>query len=275
MTAPLASIRGLLIDLDGVVYTGAMPIPGGDWFLATARRHGLPFLLVTNNSTAEPSHVVRRLGGMGIAVREDEILTSAQAGAAYLRTEVREGDRVLVVGEEGLLSAVRAQGLPVTDKGSEAAWVLVGLDRAFTYARLTEATQAILGGAGFVATNKDALLPIEGGQFLPGAGSMVGAIRGATGIEPTIIGKPERILFDRARERLGFPADAVAMIGDRVDTDIVGAQRAGLRTVLVLSGIATREEADALQPAPDAILDRLASLSPLLGWEDEPPPADA
>jgi len=264
-----SSLRGLLIDLDGVVYTGHEPIPGGAEFLAEARRRGLKFLLVTNNSTASPELVAERLRGMGIHVRPEEILSSAQAAAAYVRANCGAGARVLVIGESGLVHAAQEQGLVVAGDGDSGVdCVLAGLDRAFTYARLTCATRAILAGARFVATNADALLPAEGGQVIPGAGSIVAAIQTTTAVAPIVLGKPEPGLFEHGLRRLGgLLPELVAMIGDRLDTDIVGGHRAGLRTILVLSGVTTAAQlATATSSQPDAVAANLAEVGGLLGW---------
>lgn len=261
-------IRGLLIDLDGVIYTGNDPIAGASQFLSRAKERGLPFLLVTNNSTRRGAEVAARLTRMGIRVTADEILTSGEAAAAMLAAR-DSAARVLVVGEPGLVESVARAGLcpsPLDADPGSIQWVLAGLDRSFDYAKLTAATQAILAGARFMATNADALLPVEGGRFLPGAGSLVGAIRAATGVEPLVVGKPEAALFRRGVELLGLadPASAL-MVGDRIDTDIDGARRAGVRTALVLTGVTTGEEAARLDPAPDYVVPRLADLAPMLG----------
>ncbi len=261
-------LKGVLIDLDGVVYTGREPIPGAAGFLAKARRRGLRFLLVTNNSTTSPELVAQRLHGMGIEVDQREILTSAQAAVAYVRLHAQPGARVRIVGEAGLRQAAEEEGFSVVEDGTSVAdWVIAGLDRAFTYEKLAHATQDILRGANFVATNTDALLPVEGGQVVPGAGTMVAAIRTATAREPVVLGKPEPGLFEVGLRRLGglAPTEA-AMIGDRIETDIVGGRRAGLRTILVLSGVTTRAEAEAAQPPPDAIAADLASVAQLPNW---------
>src|SRR5712692_7115341 len=263
-----SSLRGLLIDLDGVVYTGRDPIPGAAGFLAEARRRGLKFLLVTNNSTTSPERVAARLRGMRIEVTPDEILTSAQAAVAYVAAHAERGARVSIIGEAGLLRAAQEEGLLIVEDGEASAdWVIAGLDRAFTYEKLTSATRAIMAGAHFVATNADALLPIEGGQVLPGAGSIVAAIQTATAVAPVVVGKPEPGLFEHGLRRLGGLRPAqVAMIGDRVDTDVVGGQRAGLRTILVLSGVTTPAEAETASPPPDAVRPDLAHVADLLGW---------
>ena len=141
------------------------------------------------------------------------------------------------------------------------------LDRAFNYVKLTGAMRAIMGGARFVATNADALLPVEGGQVVPGAGTMISAIQTATGVQPLVVGKPEPGLFEHALRRLGgLSPEHVAMVGDRLDTDVVGGQRAGLRTILVLTGVTNPSEAAVAEPQPDAVVADLASVAGLLGW---------
>jgi 4-nitrophenyl phosphatase len=260
-----STLEGVLIDLDGVVYIGHDPIPGGARFLSEARRHGLRFLLVTNNSTTSPELVAQRLAGMQIDVQPDEILTSAQAAVGYVRRRAAPGTTVRIVGEAGLRQAAEEAGLVVVDGDASAEWVIAGLDRAFTYEKLAAATRAIMAGAHFVATNVDALLPVEGGQMVPGAGTMIAAIKTATAVEPVVVGKPEPGLFEHGLERLGGLApDQAAMIGDRLDTDVDGGRRAGLRTILVLTGVTSPAEAAAATPPPDATLPALASVADLL-----------
>jgi 4-nitrophenyl phosphatase len=267
VTVDWSSLDGVLIDLDGVVYTGRIPIPGAAGFLSEARRRGLKFLLVTNNSTTSPELVAERLHTMQIDVEPREILTSAQAAVAYVKLHAQPGARVRIVGEVGLRHEAEQEGFVVLDDGeaTSADWVIAGLDRAFTYAKLASATRDILQGAPFVATNADALLPVEGGQVVPGAGTMIAAIKTATGVEPVVLGKPEPGLFEHGLRRLGGlePAEA-AMIGDRMDTDVDGGRRAGLRTILVLTGVTTAAEANAAQPPPDAVSPDLARVANLL-----------
>jgi 4-nitrophenyl phosphatase len=267
VTVDWSSLKGVLIDLDGVVYTGRIPIPGAAGFLNEARRRGLKFLLVTNNSTTSPELVAERLHTMQIDVEPREILTSAQAAVAYVKLHAQPGARVRIVGEAGLRHEAEQEGFVVLDDGeaNNADWVVAGLDRAFTYAKLASATRDILQGAPFVATNADALLPVEGGQVVPGAGTMIAAIKTATGVEPVVLGKPEPGLFEHGLRRLGGLAPSeVAMIGDRMDTDVDGGRRAGLCTILVLTGVTSADEARAAQPPPDAVSPDLARVANLL-----------
>jgi len=260
------TLKGVLIDLDGVVYTGRIPIPGAADFLGQARQRGLKFLLVTNNSTTSPELVAERLRTMQINVEPDEILTSAQAAVGYVKLHAEAGARVRIVGEAGLRQEAEQQGFVVVEDGeAPAEWVIAGLDRAFTYAKLASATRDIMQGAHFVATNADALLPIEGGLVVPGAGTMIAAIKTATGVEPVVLGKPEPGLFEHGLRRLGgLAAHEVAMIGDRLDTDVDGGRRAGLRTILVLTGVTSPAQAQVAQPPPDAVSPDLASVAQLV-----------
>jgi 4-nitrophenyl phosphatase len=228
----------------------------------------LRFLLVTNNSTTSPELVAERLKTMQIDVGPEEILTSAQAAVAYVRAHADPGSRVRIVGEAGLRQAAEEEGFVIVEDGQAAAdWVIAGLDRAFTYEKLAGATRAIMAGAHFVATNADALLPVEGGQVVPGAGTMIAAIQTATSVKPIVVGKPEPGLFEHGLRRLGgLAAEHAAMIGDRLDTDVVGGRRAGLHTILVLTGVTQRAEAEAAQPQPDAIIEDLAHVADLFGW---------
>jgi 4-nitrophenyl phosphatase len=212
--------------------------------------------------------VAERLQRMDIEVTAAEILTSAQAATAYVSAHAQRGARVGIVGEAGLRQAAVEEGLTIVDDGQTSVdWVVAGLDRDFDYAKLTSATRAIMAGARFVATNADALLPIEGGQVIPGAGSIVAAIQTATGVAPIVVGKPEPGLFEHGLRRLGgLDPEQVAMIGDRIDTDVVGGQRAGLRTILVLSGVTSSAEAVNACPQPDAIAADLAHVADVLGW---------
>ncbi len=265
-TGSLAGLRGLLIDLDGVVYTGRQAIPGSAGFLHEARRRGLPFFLVTNNSTATPETVAQRLRGMDIQVDAGEIVTSAEAAVAYVVNESPHGARVLLIGETGLREAVARTDLEVVAEG-DADWVVVGLDRQFTYAKLVAITRAIQNGARFVATNADPLLPSEGGLLNPGAGSIIAAIETATGMQPIIVGKPSPGLFQRGLDRLGSPPpDSVAMVGDRLDTDIIGARQVGLKTILVLTGGTTEQQLGSATVRPDVVVADLAGVAGLLGW---------
>lgn len=254
----LRDLRGFIFDMDGVIYRGNTILPGAAEFIAALREAGIPYLFLTNNSTTPPEAVARRLAGMGIAATAEDVLGSAEATAAFLGAS-RPGCTVYVVGEEGIRQALSQAGLELTDDYRQAEAVVVGLDRGTTYARLRDAALAIQRGATFIATNTDRTLPTEEG-LIPGAGALVGMLEIATGVKARAIGKPEPGIFQLALERLKTPAEYTAVVGDRPDTDILGGQRAGLRTIAVLTGVGTAEDFAALQPGPVWIFPDLRAL---------------
>jgi 4-nitrophenyl phosphatase len=243
--------------MDGVLYRGHTPIPGAADFLDALRRAETPFLLLTNNSARTPVQYVAQLARMGIQVNEDRILTSGQATATYLRQTAAEGSRIFLIGEEGVRTALRQEGFTLRDDAG-VDYVVVGFDRALTYDKLQTAALAIRAGASFVGTNPDRTLPTEAG-LMPGNGAILAAIQTATDVAPLIIGKPQPIIFELALDRLATEADETAMIGDRLDTDILGAGQCGLITVLVLSGVTDRQQLVASGPVPDLVYEDIAA----------------
>ncbi len=232
-----ARYAGVVLDLDGVCYRGTDPIPGADRTVAALRDRGIGISFATNNSTRTPDDVASQLIALGITAEPREIVTSSSATAALLSPAAR----CVIIGMSGLRSELAAHGcVEVTDPATADA-VVVGLDRDLTYAKLERATSALMAGARYIGTNADASFPEADGRISPGAGAILAALSRATGREPEIAGKPERPLFETAAARL--PAGAVLMVGDRIDTDIVGAQRMGWDTALVLSGVTSAEEA--------------------------------
>lgn len=236
--AELDDVRALIIDLDGVLWLGDTPLPGLHEFFSLLHERGLPYVLASNNATATPATVQAKLERMGVKTSPRRILTSADATAAYLRQRLPPGSRVLVVGEIGLRTTLAAAGFLLRDRADAVSAVIVGLDRQATYETLTEAAFALRDGALFVGTNPDPTYPTERG-LAPGAGALIALLQAASGVSPVIIGKPERHLFTHALERLGVEAQRAVVVGDRLETDILGGQRAGLRTVLLLTGVAT------------------------------------
>ncbi len=250
---------GFIFDMDGVIYRGQEVVPGAAEFIANLRRAAIPFVYLTNNSSTPPDKVAARLTGMGIPTAAGEILTSAEVTAAEVSQAV-SGRRALVIGEEGIRQALTAAGFTLVEDHRQADVVVVGIDRQATYARLREAALAIRRGAPFFATNTDRTLPTEIGQ-IPGAGALVGFLEIATDVRATVLGKPSPGFFRHALCRLGTPADLTVAVGDRGETDILGGQRAGLRTIAVLTGAGTAEEFAAMQPPPDWIFPSLAEVN--------------
>jgi 4-nitrophenyl phosphatase len=251
----LTDIKHLIIDMDGVLYLGDHPMPRLCEFFAFLRERNIPFILATNNSTRTPQEYVDKLAGMGVMVSPNEILVSGQATARFLAREYPTGTRVHVFGMPALKQAMTDEGFILADE--EVQLVVASMDRTVTYEKLKRATLLIRGGARFIATNLDPTNPSEEG-LIPGTGSMIAALATASETEPTVIGKPEPIMYQLAMEQMGARHETTAAIGDRVDTDILGGKRAGLTTICVLSGSSTRAEAEAVET--DLIFDNISHL---------------
>lgn len=274
--------RGLLCDLDGVVYRGGTACDGAVEGLAAARATGVQVLFLTNNAARLPREVSEHLQSLGVQATPDEVLNSSQVAAASLHQhhDIPDGSMVLAVGGPGVSAALEDEGLPtvrpseVMDRGGseKVSAVVQGLGTDLTWADLAEATFAVAGGAYWVATNTDATLPLERGQG-PGNGALVAAVAHATGRDPDLVtGKPHAPAFEIALQRLGLPPEEVLMVGDRLDTDIEGANRAGLATALVLTGVHGRADLVEASPErqPDHVVDTLLDLG-----EHWAPAADA
>ncbi|MFB0535176.1 MAG: HAD-IIA family hydrolase [Anaerolineae bacterium] len=253
----LRPIENLIIDMDGVLYRGHEAIPGLREFFALLRARSIGFILATNNSTRTAQQYVDKLAQMGVEVALSEILTSSQATAMYLETLAPPGTKVYVIGEEGLETAVRERGYIISGDGAE--FVVVGMDRRLSYEKLKVATLLIRRGARFIGSNPDKTLPTEEG-LIPGAGAMLAALEASTGIAPTIVGKPERTIFELALVKLGGSKEDTAIVGDRLETDVLGGYNAGLMTILVLSGAATRQDVDSAPVKPDLVFEDVRHL---------------
>jgi 4-nitrophenyl phosphatase len=260
----LKHLRAFVFDMDGVLYAGAQRLPGAVELLNELQRKNFPFICLTNNSTATPDKVSTRLSTMGIDVEASHILTSSLVAAAYLKQLRPEGARVFVIGEDGLREPVREAGFTLADDG-HADFVVLGMDRTITYDKLKRATLLIRAGTPFIATNPDPTYPTPEG-LVPGCGSLIAALKTTTGVSPLIIGKPEPAGFQLALKLLGMDANHTAAIGDRLDTDILGGQRAGLRTILVLTGVTTRDELSHSPIQPDWVFDDLVKLYQATAW---------
>lgn len=259
LKAPFDLLRGWLIDMDGVVYRGDEPTPAAAAFVAALQEGQHPFLFVTNNATKTPAQYVSKLATMGIFVGEDNVFTSPLATAAYLLAHYPPPRRVLVVGGDGIRIAVDEAGYARVDRAEDAHIVVAGLDQQVTYAQLAEASLAIDAGCPFIATNPDLNVPSERGN-MPGAGALLAFLEASTGKKPVVIGKPGLGIFTEALARLKIEPEQVVMLGDRLETDILGGQRAGLRTICTLTGISTRAQAEAYEPRPDWIIPDLRAL---------------
>lgn len=259
----LKSARAFIFDMDGVLYRGKTPLPGVQTLFDALALRGIPFLLATNNSMATPAAYVVRMAEMGVVVEEGDIQTSATATRDYLLEQLPADATILIVGMPALGEQIfteTAFQVATDDPVQQIDAVVVGLDLEFTYEKLRNATRAIHHGARFIATNSDATLPTEDG-VQPGAGSIVAAIATASGVIPTVVGKPETLMMLKGIERLGVqPSDAV-MVGDRLDTDILSGHRAGLTTVLVLTGVSQRADFAQSVVLPDYVFTDLPGLT--------------
>lgn len=259
----------MIFDLDGVIYRGRQPVPGAAGLVAALRQAGLLVRFATNNSMATRALYVPRLVEMGIPAEVDEIVTSTSATVDHLHAHLPELRRVMAVGAAGMLDELQAAGFEAIAAGDavDASYdggplgadydaVIAGLDPAFDFRRLAAATTAIRAGARFIATNADLRYPTPSG-FLPGAGSIVAALRAASGSDPLVIGKPEPGIFTAILERAGVAADEAVAIGDNPDADMVAARRAGMRSILVLTGVADAAMAATLdgERRPDHVAD--------------------
>lgn len=236
---------GWLIDLDGTMYKGSMPIEGAAEFISRITSAGHPYLYVTNNSSRRPELVAEHIRQVtGVEASPKHILTSAQAAARYA-ANLKPGATFFAIGEEGLLHALVEEGLVPTQDRDVPDYVVQGIDRSFSYEKLMQATRFIHEGAVYLLTNPDRLLPGDSG-LMPGAGSLAASLTTASGADPVVIGKPSPIVLNLAAERLGIPRSEIWVVGDNIHTDIAGGAAANCRTALVLTGITPQEQADAL-----------------------------
>lgn len=251
---------GFLVDLDGVVWVGREPVPGAAEALRTLINGGKEIVFVTNNSVRQPVEYAVRLREHGIPVADERVVTAGAATAGLAVARVGAGGTAFVIGAPGFKQTAGAAGLVLLDgeAARSADAVVVSGHREFDYAELLTATFALRNGASLFGTSRDPTLPMPGGAW-PGTGATLAAVETASGKTAEIGGKPERHLFDQARALISG-ADRVAMVGDRLASDIEGGHRAGLETVLVLSGASSRTEAEAADPPPDHIVEDLAGL---------------
>lgn len=244
----------IVCDIDGVLARGHTPVEGAARTLRELRARGIGLRLVTNNASRTPEDVARWLATLGLDVDADDVLTASVAAA----TMIEPGTRCLVVGTTGLRVPLAERGCKFVDDPAEADAVVVGIDPGLTYDDLRRAALALHRGARFVATNTDRTFPVENGLW-PGNGAVVAFLVAASDRTPEIAGKPHPPLFETAAAALGFP-ERVLMVGDRLETDIAGAQAAGWDTAVVLTGVAGREDVEAFRPAPTYVLETVGDL---------------
>ena len=250
------AVESWLMDMDGVLVHEQVPLPGADRFLARLRELGRPFLVLTNNSIYTRRDLAARLRSSGLEVPEESIWTSALATARFLEDQ-RPGGTAFVIGEAGLTTALHEAGFTMTETDPE--YVVLGETRTYSFERITHAIRLVASGARFIATNPDASGPSREGP-IPATGAVAALISRATGVEPYYVGKPNPLMMRSALNALDAHSESTAMIGDRMDTDVVSGIEAGLQTVLVLSGVATRADVERYPYRPSLIVDSVADL---------------
>jgi glycerol-1-phosphatase len=253
--------EGFIVDLDGVVWVGDRVLPGAVEAIGELRHRGKRILFVTNDPRSSRQEYAARLTEHGIPSSRDDVLTSGAATAAVAARATAGAARAFVVGSQALKREVQAAGLTVVDgeAGRGAEVVVVGGHDDFDYHELRVAASAARGGATLYATGRDATFPMPDGPW-PATGALVAAVETASGARAIAVGKPEPHLFEVARERLEFPAEMIAVVGDTPGSDIAGGRAAGMATILVLTGNASREDIGTLEDAPVAVLDDLTGL---------------
>ena len=258
-------LDALVCDLDGVVYRGDEPIAGSVEALASLRRAGIRIVYSTNNSRSTIAQYMTKLGGLGLEVEPGDIVTSAVVTAEELQRRGYAGKTAIVVGGDGIRTALGEVCISVKDEPSvtRSDLVVVGWDPSFTYAAMARAATAVREGAIFVATNTDVSFPSPDG-LLPGAGALVASIETASGRTAEAMGKPHKPMLDTVARRVEG-CDSVTVIGDRPDTDLAGVRERGWTGILVLSGVTAAAQAEKLSPSPDRVLPDLASFVAELG----------
>jgi NagD protein len=249
------------MDMDGVLVHEEHAIPGADRFLGRLRELGRPFLVLTNNSIYTRRDLSARLRASGLEVPEESIYTSALATASFLQSQ-RPNGSAFVVGEAGITTALHEAGYTLTERDPE--YVVLGETRIYSFGRITQAIRLIENGARFIATNPDPSGPSREG-LLPATGAVAALISRATGVDPYFVGKPNPLMMRSALNEIDAHSETTAMIGDRMDTDIVAGLEAGLHTVLVLTGVTTPDMADRFPYRASRVVDSVADLVDGLG----------
>src|SRR5262249_31321542 len=250
-------VLGYLIDMDGVIYRGHQLIPGANEFIQELRTQEIPFLFLTNNSQRTRRDVAIKLQRLGMDVEEEHVFTCAMATARFLAHQ-KPGGTAYVIGEGGLMTALHSNGYAIVDRDPD--YVVVGEGRTFSFEMVEAALNMLVKGAKLVATNLDPNCPTQSGTR-PGCGAVVAMLEAASGLRAFSVGKPSPVMMRAARKELGLTADQTIIIGDTMDTDILGGVQLGSRTILVLSGNTRRDDLDRYAYRPDKVVDSIADPS--------------
>ncbi len=251
--------KSFILDMDGVVYTGPKLIPGAMEFVNKLKQGNYKFLFLTNNSYHRPVELRERLFNLGIDVTEDHFYTSAMATASFLKVQRPGGCSAYVIGGRGVLEELEKAGITITSQKPD--YVIIAETEEYNYAKIIEATLLIQKGAKFIATNQDLTGPSRRGP-VPACGALVAPIEKVTGVTPYFLGKPNPVMMFLARKKLGVHSANCFMIGDRMDTDILGGLESGMTTCLVLSGVTTPEIMERFPYQPDYVFHNLGEIDP-------------
>ena len=257
---PAPSKRGILCDMDGVIYHGNKILPGTHAFVTWLRETGMPFLFLTNSSERSPRELSEKLHRMGADIEESHFYTSAMATAAFLASQ-KPGGSAYIIGQPGLINALYEAGYSSNDVNPD--YVVVGETPMYTYETIKKAVSLVRNGAKLIGTNPDLTGPAEHG-IIPACGSLVAPIELATGVKAYFVGKPNPLMMRTGLSLLGCPRESALIVGDRMDTDIISGIESGIETVLVLSGVAQREDLARFGFSPDHILEHIGQLPALL-----------
>jgi NagD protein len=254
----MAPPKNYLMDMDGVLITGTAIVPGADQFLKKLKSRNAKYLVLTNNPRYTPGDLAHRLQYIGLEVTSEDIFTSAMATASFLQSQKPHGT-AFVIGESGLTEAIHRVGYVITEHDPD--YVVLGETAGCDMDRLTRAIRHVKRGARFIATNPDPSGPGEGG-LVPACGAMAALIEAASGISPFFVGKPNPLMMRIALHHLGVHSEDTVMMGDRMDTDIVAGIESGMETILVLTGVTHREEAERFPYQPTRIVNSIAEVDP-------------
>lgn len=249
----MKSYKGYLIDLDGTMYRGTEQIAEAAGFINDLRKRDIPYLFVTNNSSRTPAQVADKLRSIGISTEDEQVFTTSMATANYI-AEQKKGASVYVVGEEGIIEALKEKGMKLVEEHPD--YLVMGIDRGVNYEKLSKACLAVRNGAVFISTNGDIAIPTEQG-LLPGNGSLTSVVSVSTQVQPIFIGKPESVIVEQALRVLGVPKEETIMVGDNYDTDILAGINAGIDTLLVHTGVTTKERLKQYKEQPTHVVDTL------------------
>lgn len=263
-------VKTAFLDGDGVLWRSNQPMPGLNEFFDALKSHGIQWALLTNNNTHSVQDYVKKLTGFGIPAEKEQIFSSVTATVDYLQEHYPAGCAMHVVGMDSLIDAVKEAGFKVTASEEvpqqPVKAVVAGMDRDLNLKKVEIAMRQIFQGADYIATNVDGSYPTPSG-LSPGTGMVIGALHYTSETAPLVIGKPEKIIFETALKRMKADKENTVMIGDRLSTDILGAHRAGITTIAVLTGVSTSEDIDAAEVKPDFVFDNIGEITAAInGW---------